>query len=152
MDEKIEVEANKAKKPSKKAVEKIEAAIDNIKVADGDTVKKAVKKAAKMVSNAAEKVEHELKNGKNEIVDKKKKNSGHSKKLSHSVVLRKKLFIEYGDKQINEELIYDKLIHTLKDMNFKEDIKTLDIYYKVEETTAYCVINHGEPIVLRIFD
>lgn len=150
--EKTDIETKELKKPSKKAVQKIEETIENIKNADNETVKRAVKKAANKVAIAAEKVEKELKSKKNEFLDEKKKNQENHKRLSHNVKSKKSLYIEYSSKQISEELIYDKLIDKLKESNFQEVIKTLNIYYKVEEETAYCVINHGEPIVLRIFD
>jgi hypothetical protein len=71
------------------------------------------------------------------------------KTLVKSIQSKKKLHIEYYGKQVSEQEIADKLFEHLKENEFSGTIKSLKIYFKVEENTAYCVINEDEPIILN---
>lgn len=143
LKDKGEEKSKELKKASKKAAEKLGDALENIKNTDVPAVKKAVKKAAEKVADAAEKVESELKG---------KKNAGGTKKLLQRIKTKGNLYVEYDDKQTKVELIHQKLVEKLEEMGFEKEIKTLSIYFKVEEQTAYCVVNEGEPIAIHIAD
>ena len=70
------------------------------------------------------------------------------KTLAKRIQSKKELHIEYYGKQVSEQEIADKLIGQLMENGFNSTIKSLKIYFKVEENTAYCVINEEEPIIL----
>jgi RNase P/RNase MRP subunit p29 len=110
--------------------------------------KKPVRKRATKV---VEKVEKEVKGKTAEIVAETKKRIEPEKKLEKSVASKKKVYIEYYGKQVSEEIINEKLIQRLKEDGFKGTIKSLEVYYKTEEEVAYCVINQGEPIAIKMF-
>jgi transcriptional regulator len=76
-------------------------------------------------------------------------NADMEKKLLKSIQSKKQLHIEYYGKQVSEQEIADKLFEQLKENDFKDTVKSLKIYFKVEENTAYCVVNDGEPIILN---
>ena len=71
------------------------------------------------------------------------------KLLLKSIQNKQKLHIEYYGKQVSEQEIADKLFEQLKENGFNRTVKSLKIYFKVEENTAYCVVNDDEPIILN---
>lgn len=130
--------------------------IDNVENIETSTVKpekmKPVKKVVEKVVAGVEKVEKEIKTKKTEVAAAITSQIDLEKKLYKSVTSKKKLYIEHYGKQVSEETIIDKLVERLRDTGASSDIKTLNIYYKAEEEIAYCVVNHGEPIVIKLFE
>lgn len=114
--------------------------------------RKAVDNAIGKVVESAQKLEKGIREKKAEILDEKMPQLELEKKLYKSLTSKKQLIIEHYGKQVSEEMIIDKLVLKLEETGFKGNIKTINIYYKVEEETAYCVINNGEPIVIKIFE
>jgi hypothetical protein len=129
-------------KPVKKPVDK----------AEKKSTRKSVGMVVEKVVEAAEKVEKEIKEKRVGNSSQTKKQIETQTKLYKSVMSKKNLFIEHYGKQISEEMIIDKLVLKLEEAQFKGVIKNLNIYYKAEEEIAYCVVNQGEPIVLKVFD
>lgn len=110
---------------------------------------KETKISAKKVTDRNEKIISDIDE---EIFDEKKAALDISKKLTRSVKTKKKFVVEHYGKQVSEDFICEKLTAKLIEDGFMEDIKTLNIYYKVEEETAYCVVNNGDPIVVKVFE
>lgn len=115
----------------------------------------AVKKAATKTRKTIQKTELDVEIKKT-VTEKKEKATAAKKtkadiekSLFKSIQSKKKLHIEYYGKQVSEQEIADKLFEHLKENNFNGIIKSLKIYFKVEENTAYCVVNDDEPIILN---
>lgn len=123
------------------------------KVATKKPVKTVVEKVAKKVVQKAEQVEHGIKEKAEEFFDEHKAKKEMEKKLSRSVKSKKKLVVEHYGRQVSEDLICEKLFSKLLENGFQGDIKSLNIYYKVEDETAYCVVNNSEePVAIKVFE
>ena len=73
------------------------------------------------------------------------------KKTAPPKKLDTKFYIQYGSKEISEEVLLDKFKETwLKEHKINE-IKTLDLYYKVEDETAYFLVNGETEINIKAF-
>jgi hypothetical protein len=109
-----------------------------------------IKKPVRRTTKRAEKITSEKNSVANvELADLDKALKDKEKKLEKSVYTKKKIIVEYCGKQVPEDLITLKLISSLKDSGFEGEVKTLNIYYKTEEETAYCIVNDGDPIVIK---
>jgi hypothetical protein len=115
-----------------------------------DTKVDEIKKPVRRTSKKTEKIASEMNSDINvELADLDKALKDKEKKLEKSVYAKKKIIVEYCGKQVPEDLITLKLISSLKDSGFEGEVKTLNIYYKAEEETAYCIVNEGDPIVIK---
>lgn len=88
-----------------------------------------------------------LKNAAKDVKDNVQKNTDKalstikdiSKNISKNV--HKKVYIEYGGKKVCEDEILSKINERWNELNTRKKIKDVKIYYKVEDNTAYCVVN-----------
>ena len=60
------------------------------------------------------------------------------------------LFIQYYGKEISEELIIDKFHAEWLKGHKLSDINSLKIYYKIEQDTAYCIVNDNIQIQIKV--
>lgn len=60
-------------------------------------------------------------------------------------------YIQYKGKEILQQTILEKIYEEWLKSNKLSEIKTIDIYLKVEEDTAYCLVNKEIKINLKLF-
>ena len=58
---------------------------------------------------------------------------------------------QYGDREVNESDVNEKIKSALEEQGHKESIKTMDIYVKPEENAAYYVVNKTETGKVELF-
>lgn len=59
--------------------------------------------------------------------------------------------VQYHGKEASKETILDRLQEEWEKTHKLSDIKTIEIYLKVEENTAYCMINGDIKIDIKLF-
>jgi hypothetical protein len=65
--------------------------------------------------------------------------------------MKNNIYVQYGGKEILIEDIMKKLKSAWTDKGNKvKDIKETNIYYKIEDNTAYCVVNKTETIAVPL--
>ena len=62
----------------------------------------------------------------------------------------KKFYIEYSGKQVSEDELIDKFKFQWAETHDLSEIKDLKVYYKVEEDTAYYIINNKIYLSIKI--
>jgi len=60
-------------------------------------------------------------------------------------------YVQYQGKEVFQQTILEKLYDEWLKSNKLSEIKTIDIYLKVEEDMAYCLINSEIKIDLKLF-
>lgn len=60
-------------------------------------------------------------------------------------------YVQYQGKEVSNQSIQEKIYDEWLKSHKISDIKTLDIYLKVEEDTAYCLVNGETNIDLKLF-
>ncbi|MBQ1802506.1 DUF6465 family protein [Lachnobacterium bovis] len=61
------------------------------------------------------------------------------------------IYFQYGDREVNESDVNEKIKSALEEQGHKESIKTMDIYVKPEENAAYYVVNKTETGKVELF-
>lgn len=61
------------------------------------------------------------------------------------------IYIQYGSKEISKEVLLDKFKETWIKEHKINEIKTLDLYYKVDDDTAYFLVNGTIEINIQAF-
>lgn len=59
--------------------------------------------------------------------------------------------VQYHGKEASKETILDRIQEEWEKTHKLSDIKTIEIYLKVEENTAYCMINGDIKIDIKLF-
>ena len=59
--------------------------------------------------------------------------------------------VQYHGKEVSKEIILDRIQEEWVKTHRLSDIKTIEIYLKVEENTAYCMINGDIKIDIKLF-
>ncbi|MBU3179991.1 DUF6465 family protein [Clostridium psychrophilum] len=59
--------------------------------------------------------------------------------------------VQYNGKEASKETILDRIQEEWEKTHKLSDIKTIEIYLKVEENTAYCMINGDIKIDIKLF-
>lgn len=96
----------------------------------------SARKAAKPVEKVSKK--------KVEAVKPEKKATPRAKKVTPTFV------VEFMGRQTPYQKIYDLFLNEWQKSRDLSEIKALSIYYKVEENTAYCLVNETESIILYV--
>lgn len=126
---------------------------DISKVIDDVTnvTKKAVKEVSKTITKEnVNKTAKELKDKVETIVDSGEKVVLKATKKVKKKTLRPELFVEFHGKQIAYEQIVDKVYAELEAKTDMIKIKSIKLYFKVEECKVYCVVNDKETIIIPL--
>lgn len=59
-------------------------------------------------------------------------------------------YVQYQGKEVSNQLIQEKICHEWLKSNKLSEIKTLDIYLKVENNIAYCLVNGEIKIEVKL--
>lgn len=59
---------------------------------------------------------------------------------------KRKIFVQYLGKEISEDYIYEKFKSEWTKNHSMEVVKSLNVYVKPEDNTAYCVVNEDETL------
>ncbi|MBC8059956.1 MAG: hypothetical protein H7Y18_04745 [Clostridiaceae bacterium] len=59
-------------------------------------------------------------------------------------------YVQYGGKEVSKQFLLDKIHEEWLKSHKLSEIKTLDIYLKVEDNTAYCLVNGEINIDLKL--
>lgn len=150
---------SKSSKPIKETVENSlnaskEALKENIGELKDDAVdaaavvSKTTAKTVKKVSQSAKKVSENAKKTitktSDDLVKAVKTN------ISNLIGFDKKLYIEYKGVQVSEDELIDRFKSEWTKTHDLSEIKDLKVYYKIEEDTAYYLVNDTETIAIKI--
>lgn len=133
--------------------------VETIKFVSETAAKKAKKvtdsaiKTAKEVSDTAVKTAKEVSDSAAKIAKEVSANTMDKVKetLSLDGVSERKIYIQYFGKQIDEEKITENFKELWLQEHKLSEIKTLNIYYKLEDQKAYFVVNDSETITIDFF-
>jgi hypothetical protein len=144
---------NKKSINNKSTVKEVAKKIADVTV---ETKEAAFKKTSEIIT--MENIEKGIENVKNtaQTIKENTQKTGESiykkaEKMIPKKVVQGELIVEYNDRKITHEEIHQKFNHIWQESNNKEDIHSLKIYYKVEEETAYCVVNEKISINFKLF-
>lgn len=73
-----------------------------------------------------------------------------TKKRTSTKKINSNLHIQYFGKEVSQQTILDKFNEEWLKEHKLSEIKSLDIYYKIEEDTAYCIVNGNVNLNLKI--
>lgn len=153
-----------AKNATKKAAKVAEATSETIVKASKEKAKKGKEtltnvsketaaKAAKAVSNTASKASEVLHESAEKATETIKESA---KKASNKIVknldksLHTDIVIEYAGKQITEEMLTEKFKDLWLADHSLEEVKTLKVYFNVDQQTAYFVVNEKDTLKTTI--
>lgn len=143
--------ADSAKEITKEAAKNIKNVTTNVVKSTRNNAQEAVKSAKKVTSDAVKSTKNAAietaKSTRNTAVDTIKKVIC----KDDSKAYKRKMFIQYLGKEFSEDYIYEKFQDEWSKNHNGQDIKSLNVYVKPEENTAYCVVNETEtvPVTLR---
>lgn len=114
----------------------------------------AVKKVAEIVTKEnVEKTVSAIKDTAKTVRKRAKKASTSVQQKAENLLNKKveqNLFIQYYGKEVSEELIIKKFHAEWLKSHKLSDINSLKIYYKIEEDTAYCIVNDNIKVEIKI--
>lgn len=62
----------------------------------------------------------------------------------------KKFFVEYENTKVDSDKVTEKFYEVWNKNHEEADIQSLSIYYKVEDKTAYCVVNDNIKVNIKL--
>ena len=108
-----------------------------------DTTKENVEKTINVVKDIAKNVK-----------SKAEKVTTAAKKTAAKKTIAKKIdvgfYVQYHGREVSKEEILEKVHEEWTKSHKISELKTLDVYIKVEEDTAYCLVNGGINIDLKL--
>ena len=128
-----------AEKVIRSTEETAEAAI---KIASDVVTKENVEKTIKSVKDTAKSIKSKATKAANAASTAAKKTM--SKKTDIA------FYVQYKEKEVSKEIILEKLHEEWLKTHKLSEIKTIDIYLKVEEDTAYCLVNGEIKIDIKL--
>lgn len=120
-----------------------------------DDVTSATKKAVKDVSKTITK-ENVNKTAKDildkveTIVDSGEKIVVETTKKAKKKVLKPELFIEFYDRQVSYDKMLKKVYEELEAKTDMLKVKSIKLYYKIEENKVYCLVNEKDTITVEL--
>ncbi|SHH98891.1 DUF6465 family protein [Clostridium grantii] len=148
-------EKNKKDKKGIKAKKTVKEVAKIIADATVETKDAALKKSGEIINkDNIEKGIENVKNTAQSIKENTQKTGENIYKKAEKIIPKKavksEFIVEYNDRKITEKEIVDKFNHIWNESDNKEDINSLKIYYKIEEETAYCVVNEKITIAIKL--
>lgn len=133
--------------------------VETVKTVSESAAKKAKKvtdsalKTAKEVSDSAVKTAKEVSDSAVKIAKEVSANTVDKFKetLSLDGLSERKIYIQYSGKQVDEEQLSEKFKGIWCSNHKLSEIKTLQVYYKIDDQKAYFVINDFETVVVDFF-
>lgn len=131
---------NTAKKVADITIETKDAALEKTKKIINDDIEKGIES----VINTAQTIkENTQKTG--EIIFEK------AKKRIPKKEVEQKFFVEYENKKFNSDEVIGKFHEVWNKNHEQSEIKSLNVYYKIEDDTAYCVVNDNIRVNIKMF-
>lgn len=108
-----------------------------------ETEKKTVAKKKTTTKKAADKVAEAAVDKTAEVTEKKVKKTTKKK-------LEADFYVEYPGHQVSQKAIMDKFVEVWEKDRKLSEVKDLKVYFNVEESTAYFVVNEEENLAIYI--
>ena len=132
-----------------KTTKKVEAVTEELK--DNEVVEKkaaakkteTAKKTTTKKKTTAKKTAEKAAEATAEATEKKTKRTTKKK-------LEPELYIEYPGHQVSQKVIMDKFVEAWEKDRKLSEVKDLKVYFNVQESTAYCVVNESESFGIYI--
>lgn len=140
--------SNSAKETIKSTAEKVMKSTEDtaeaaIKIASDVVTKENVEKTIKSVKDTAKSIKSKATKAANAASTAAKKTM--SKKTDIA------FYVQYKEKEVSKEIILEKLHEEWLKTHKLSEIKTIDIYLKVEDDTAYCLVNGKINIDVKLY-
>lgn len=112
-----------------------------------DAAKENVEKTINVVKDIAKNVKSKATNVRSKVTNKVKKTSA---KRSIAKKIDVGFFVQYHGKEVSKRTILEDVYEEWTKSHKITELKTLDVYIKVEEETAYCLVNGEIKINIKL--
>lgn len=131
--ETVETSLNLSKENLKKNIVELKDAATDVSKTTAKTVKKVSESAKKTITKTSDDLAKAVKTN-----------------ISNIIGFDKKLYIEYYGKKVSEDELVERFKLEWTKSHKLSEIKDLKVYYKIEEDTAYYLVNDKETLSIKI--